>query len=205
MPWLTSGRRERLRPPAHRLPDPDHRRLTGAGPDQHVRAARHGLRPGRAERGRQDVAVQLRVRALPALGRDGPARRHRRAADAAAPAGRARRGPHVPARRCCSRTRPCWPTCCSAGTRAAARPGSRGTLCAGRVVRRDERWTAEAAADARLARSPGLAGAARPAALPYGAMKRVELARALLAHPRLLLLDELASGWCTRRWTRSAR
>jgi branched-chain amino acid transport system ATP-binding protein len=31
-------------------------------------------------------------------------------------------------------------------------------------------------------------------ALPYGVMKRVELARALLAHPRLLLLDELASG-----------
>jgi branched-chain amino acid transport system ATP-binding protein len=31
-------------------------------------------------------------------------------------------------------------------------------------------------------------------ALPYGAMKRVELARALLSHPRLLLLDELASG-----------
>jgi branched-chain amino acid transport system ATP-binding protein len=61
-------------------------------------------------------------------------------------------------------------------------------------VRREERRLQQDAMD--ILASLGLAGyALRPAiGLPYGTLKRIELARAMAARPELLLLDEPASG-----------
>ena len=61
-------------------------------------------------------------------------------------------------------------------------------------VRREEREVGEEA-DQLLERLELTHVAGQPAAgLPYGTLKRIELARAMCQHPRLLMLDEPASG-----------
>jgi branched-chain amino acid transport system ATP-binding protein len=80
------------------------------------------------------------------------------------------------------------------GAHHRARAGLVGSALALPGVRGEERQLREEADDV-LERLGLEAVAERPAAgLPYGTLKRIELARALFGHPRLLLLDEPASG-----------
>ena len=79
------------------------------------------------------------------------------------------------------------------GAHARTSGGYVGGMLGFPVARREKELRAEAMS---VLERVGLGAVAqRPAAgLPYGTLKRIELARALAARPRLLMLDEPASG-----------
>jgi len=80
------------------------------------------------------------------------------------------------------------------GRYANTRSGLTGHMLRSRQSRREEHESREQAADAlEMVGLLAMAGA-RAADLPHGLRRRVELARALLTRPRLLLLDEPAAG-----------
>jgi branched-chain amino acid transport system ATP-binding protein len=80
------------------------------------------------------------------------------------------------------------------GAGPLARSGPLSTLLGLRRAARDEAALRERAMATLTELGIASTHAAMPGSLPYGTRKRVALARALVAEPRLLLLDEPASG-----------
>ena len=122
-----------------------------------------------------------------------PDRRQELPPGARAPARGARRRPDLPEPRAASRASRCGPTS-PAGWSTSGAPGSSARCSACRGARREDAEIGARVAEvaALLHLEPHLD---RPAGkLPYGLQKRVELARALVARPELLLLDEPMAG-----------